>query len=479
MNCPPLSTRWLGASLGIVVVTCGSFADAAPPAAERRPNIVFILADDLGWGDLGCYGQKRIRTPRLDRLAREGMRFTDFYAGSTVCAPSRCALMTGRHMGHAHIRGNARHPLRPEDATVAELLKRAGYATGAIGKWGLGEAGSSGHPRRKGFDSWFGYLGQVHAHNYYPEFLWRDEDMVRIEGNVTDPKTRKSQDDGSGVAAERARYSHDLFIDAALEFIDAHQARPFFLYLALTIPHANNEAKERGMEVPDFGDYAGEDWPAPQKGHAAMISRMDAGVGRILDRLDERAIARDTVVFFSSDNGPHKEGGAEVEFFDSNGPLRGLKRDLYDGGIRVPMIVRWPGRVAAGSVSIHTGAFWDFLPTAAELAGVEDSGGHDGISFVPALLGKQQKAHEYLYWEFYEHGFSQAVRLGDFKAVRTRPSLPIEVYDLSRDLGESEDLSAKHPDVVERAAAIFKSAHEPSELWKVKEEAAKAGGGSG
>jgi len=293
---------------------------------RRKPNIIFILADDLGYGDLGCYGQTVIQTPALDRMAREGIRFTQCYAGSTVCAPSRCCLMTGLHTGHAHVRGNALVPLRPEDRTVAEVLKDAGYATALIGKWGLGEPESTGVPNRKGFDYFFGYLNQGRAHNYYPEFLWRNEEEFPLQGNVeVQPR----------VSSERVQYSHDLFVSEALQYVEEHQSEPFFLYLALTIPHANNEggrATGDGMEVPDYGAYKDKDWPNPQKGHAAMISRMDRDVGRLLDTLKALGIDEDTVVFFTSDNGPHKEGGADPEFFKSSGPLRGIKRDLYEGG---------------------------------------------------------------------------------------------------------------------------------------------------
>ena len=436
---------------------------SAGAGGARRPNIVFILADDLGYGDVGCFGQKRIRTPRLDRLAAEGVRFTQAYAGSTVCAPSRCCLMTGLHTGHAHVRGNVLVPLRPEDVTVAELLKAAGYATGIVGKWGLGEPGTTGVPNRQGFDYWFGYLNQRHAHNYWPTHLYRNEDRVPLKNVV--PKEDKS---GAGVASEKVEYSHDLFAREALAFVEKHRAEPFFLYLAFTIPHANNEAGREGMEVPGDEPYSDQPWPQAQKNHAAMITRLDRDIGRLMDRLKELGIDQDTLVIFTSDNGPHREGGGDPAFFNSSGPLRGIKRDLYEGGIRVPTLARWPGHVAAGTVSDHAWAFWDFLPTACDLAGVAAPKGIDGISFVPALVGKPQPEHEYLYWEFHEGGFTQAVRMGTWKAVRrAKGSGKTELYDLSTDLGEKSDVAAEHADVVARAETLFVTARTDSPHFPV------------
>ena len=425
--------------------------------APRRPNIIFILADDLGYGDLGCYGQKQVRTPRLDRMAAEGMRFTQSYAGSTVCAPSRCVLMTGLHTGHCLVRANGRVPLRPEDVTVAKVLKEAGCATGLVGKWGLGDEGSTGLPTRQGFDGFFGYLSQTHAHNYYPPFLLRDERRVPLRNVMP-----AGRDGGPGVAVKKVEYSHDLLTAEAIRFVEGNKDRPFFLYLAYTVPHANNEAGRNGMEVPDYGPYAEKPWPEAQKGHAAMIGRLDRDVGQLLDRLKALGLDGETVVFFSSDNGPHREGGADPAFFDSNGPLRGIKRDLYEGGIRVPMIVRWPGKVKPGGVSDHVGYFADFLPTAAELAGVDGPAGLDGISVAPTLLGRPQRAHEALYWEF--RG-SQAVRMGRFKTVRKRLDGPIELYDLEKDVGEGQDVAAQQPAVVERIRGYLAAARTESEHW--------------
>jgi len=434
-------------------------------ARKNRPNIIYILADDLGYGDLGCYGQKIIKTPNIDKMAEEGMRFTDHYAGSTVCAPSRCCLMTGLHTGHALIRGNARVPLRPSDVTVAELLKQAGYSTGIIGKWGLGEPDSTGVPNRQGFDYWFGYLNQRHAHNYYPNYLWRNEEKVELKNEVRDVNPP------GGVATKRVEYSHDLFAEEALDFVEKNRDNPFFLYLALTIPHANNEAGNKGMEVPSLEPYADKDWPEPQKGHAAMITRMDGDVGRLMAKLKELGLDNDTLVMFTSDNGPHKEGGADPTFFNSSGPLQAYKRALYEGGIRVPMIARWPGRIKAGSVSNHVSAFWDFLPTCCELVGVKAPEGIDGISMVPTLLGRpgEQREHEFLYWEFHEQGKRQAVRMGDWKGIRQNvaknPDGPIELYNLKNDIGEKNNVAVRHPGIVAKIEECMKTARTPSENW--------------
>jgi arylsulfatase A-like enzyme len=435
---------------------------------------VFILADDLGYGDLGCYGQKVIQTPHLDRMAAQGMRFTDCYAGCTVCAPSRCSLMTGLHTGHCRIRGNALVPLEAEDRTVATVLKAAGYQTGIIGKWGLGEPGTPGIPNRQGFDYWFGYLNQTHAHNYYPEFLWRNQEQVPLKNEV--PRESGGRQPGlAGVASKRVEYSHDLFAREALDFVERHRNDTFFLYLAFTIPHANNEAGQKGMEVPDWGPYADRDWPEPEKGYAAMITRMDADCGRLLAKLKELGLDEQTIVFFTSDNGPHKEGGSDPAYFQSSGPLRGFKRSLHDGGIRIPMLVRWPGRVQPGTVSHLPWAFWDFLPTAAELAGAAPPQALDGISVVPTLLGRgTQKEHEFLYWEFHEGGSQQAVRMGPWKAVRPWGGA-IQLYDLRTDLAESRDVAAAHPDVVAKIAAYLATARTESGPWPMQASKPKPG----
>jgi len=456
--------------IGTIILLAACGATEAPSPAPLKPNILLIVADDLGYGDLGSYGQKRIQTPVLDKLAAGGMRFTSHYAGSTVCAPSRCALMTGLHTGHTIVRGNrevkpmGQHPLGDEVVTLAEVLQPAGYRTGLIGKWGLGGPGSSGEPNRQGFDYFFGYLCQRHAHNYYPEYLFRNTERVPLANVVREPK----REDGAGVAVKRGDYSHDLIAAEALAFLERNRNQTFFLALTVTIPHANNEAGDEGMEVPDLGQYADTDWPEPQKGHAAMISRLDSDIGRILGRLEEYGIAENTLVMFTSDNGPHREGGNDPDFNDSNGPLRGIKRDLYEGGIRVPLIARWPGKIPAGSVSDHVSAFWDYLPTFAELAGVEPPAGLDGISMVPALMGEtaEQEQHDFLYWEFHEgKGSKQAVRTGNWKGVRLSPTGPIELYDLAQDIAEEHDVAAEHPEVAGRVRQYLETARTESEFW--------------
>ena len=455
------------AGAGVAALASGCVT-VGPKKSERptgKPNSIFILADDRGYGDLGCYGQQVIQTPNIDRMAAEGMIFTDHYAGSTVCAPSRCCLMTGKHTGHAFVRGNARLPLRPNDVTVAELLQQAGYTTGIIGKWGLGEPETTGIPNKQGFDHWFGYLNQRHAHNYYPSYLWRNEEKVALANEV------RPVNPPGGVATRRMQYSHDLFMDEAWVFVEHNQYQPFFLYLALTIPHANNEAKGEGMEVPSYGPYAHEDWPEAQKGHAAMITRMDSDVGRLFNKLKALDLDDETLVFFASDNGPHKEGGADPAFFSSSGPLRGYKRALYEGGIRVPLIARWPGRIEAGSGTNLVSAFWDFLPTCCDLVSVAPPEGVDGLSMLPTLLGKtrRQRKHRFLYWEFHEQGKKQAVRMGDWKGVRLNvaqdPNGPIELYDLQADLGETTDVAQDYPEIVEQVAGIMRTARTPSDHW--------------
>ena len=442
---------------------CAATAAQPRPSPAHPPNIIFILADDLGYGELGCYGQKRIKTPNIDRLASEGIRFTQCYAGTTVCAPSRCCLMTGLHSGHARIRGNNAYPLQPEDTTVADVLKQAGYHTGLFGKWGLGLPGTTGTPVKKGFDEFLGFLSQTHAHQYYPTNIWR-EDRATLGGQDAIVALAGNRNDG------RKMYVHDQFTRAATNFLRANRDVPFFLYLAYTAPHANNElgrASGNGMEVPDDTPYSNEDWPQPEKNKAAMITRMDRDIGTLLGLLKGYGIETNTVVFFASDNGPHSEGGAKAAFFNSSGPLRGIKRDMYEGGIRVPMIVRWTGTIRAGQVSDFPWAFWDFLPTAAEIAGVKDKvpAGIDGQSVLPALLGRKQEPHAFFYWEFHEKGSKQAVRMGDWKAVRLAINKPLELYDLKNDVGEMRNVAAEHPDVIAKVESYLKTARSDSPKW--------------
>ncbi len=452
----------------IIFTLVGCAGQNTKNAKSSKPNIIYILADDLGYGDLGCYGQQRIQTPNLNRMAAEGIRFTKHYAGSTVCAPSRCALMTGLHTGHARIRGNKRVPLRPQDQTLAAYLKQAGYTTGLIGKWGLGESDSTGIPNRQGFDYFFGYLNQQAAHNYYPEYLWENETRIKLPNKVQ----YRRPDQPGGVSTNKEVYSHDLFVEKAFEFIEDNKSEPFFLYLALTIPHANNEAGKDGMEVPDLGIYKDKDWPEAQKAHAAMISRMDGDMGRIFKQLKDLGLDENTLVMFASDNGPHAEGGNNPAFNHSSGDLRGIKRDLYEGGIRVPFIACWPGTIKPGQTSDHISAFWDVLPTCTDLAGIETPQKIDGISFLPTLLqSSRQKQHASLYWEFHEQGGKQAVRMGRWKAVRLKVSkksnAPVELYDLDNDPGEQKDIAAEHPDIVKKMITIMKEARTSNEAFKL------------
>lgn len=417
---------------------------AAGQGGNRPPNIIFIMADDLGYGDLGCYGQRFIQTPNLDQMALEGLRFTQCYAGSTVCAPSRCCLMTGFHSGHARVRGNKRHPLLPEDVTVAEVLKDAGYATGQVGKWGLGEPDTSGVPNRQGFDFFYGYLNQHRAHNYFPDYLWRNEERDYFE---------------------RWTYSHDAFTREAFQFIRDNKDRPFFLYLPYTIPHAFNEGGSQGMQVKSDRPYSAEPWPQQERNKAAMITLMDRDIGQLFALLKELGLDENTVVFFTSDNGPHREGGSEPDFFDSNGPLRGIKRDLYEGGIRVPMLARWPGVIQPG-VGDQVWAFWDFPATAAEIAGTKFPES-DGISMLPALRGEPQRDHEWLYWEFHEQGGKQAVRKDNWKAVRVGWGNALELYDLDADIGEQNNLASKHPAMVREMEELMKASRTESRHYPI------------
>jgi arylsulfatase A-like enzyme len=450
---------------------------AAPPSqtvrAVGRPNIVFIMADDLGYAHLGCYGQQRIRTPNIDRLAAQGARFTQVYAGCNVCAPCRSVLMTGLHMGHTPVRGNSGGiSMRDEDVTVAEVLKQAGYATGGYGKWGLGDAGTPGVAYRQGFDEFFGYYDQVHAHSFYPPYLWQNDRKYLLPGN--------SGRESDGLTGEkRGQYSHDEILTKALDFIRRHKDQPFFCYVPSTIPHfellvPGDSLREYAGKWPEPTPFVSEqkhycDQLQPRAALAAMVSRLDREVGRIMALLDELWIADNTVVFFTSDNGAPGGGGSDPDFFQANGPLSGYKGMMYEGGLRVPMIVRWPGRVPAGSVNEHVWYFADVMPTLAELAGAAPPKNIDGISVVPTLLGKPgQRRHDYLYWE--ASGFdpktgairrktlAQAVRMGDWKAIRQRGNAAVELYDLSSDLGETTDVAERHRQIVAKIEAIMAAA---------------------
>lgn len=451
----PSRRRFLAASAALPGIA------SRTAAATSRPNIVFILADDLGYGIPGCYGQKLIQTPVIDRMAAEGIRFTDAYAGTTVCAPSRCSLMTGKHTGHATIRGNA-HPapgLDKDELSVAEVLKRAGYRTALFGKWGLGGFDANSHPNDRGFDEFFGYLDQRHAHNSFPGHLWNNKEELILTENWFN---------------QRKLFSNSLFSEKAIEFAGKQTpSQPFFLYLAYTTPHANNERGQidkNGIDSPDFGEYADENWPDAEKAFAAITTRMDSDIGRLLAVLKQRGLDENTLVIFTSDNGPHREGHHDPDFFDDNGPLRGIKRDLYDGGIRVPAVARWPGTIQPGTVSDYPWAFWDFLPTAAALSNAPAPKGLDGISIVPALTGAGRPARSHLYWEFHERGFHQAVRQGDWKLVKQGPAFKTELFNLKDDLGETTDVSTAHPDVTARLSRLLSTSRTESRLFPARRE---------
>jgi arylsulfatase A-like enzyme len=441
----------------------------------ERPNLIWILADDLGWGDLGSYGQKVIQTPHLDRMAAEGIRFTHYYAGATVCAPSRSVLMTGRHHGNTRVRGNAgktnpaAQALQAGDTTVAGVLQKAGYATALIGKWGLGDIGAaeSGLPRKHGFDYFYGYLNQHHAHNHFPDFLWRNETRESLSNIIT-----PVGEHGAGYATTAIQFADDLFADDALKYVSQQKDKPFFLYWSMVIPHANNERGRDlgdGAHVPDYGPYENEDWPKQDKGQAAMITRMDSYVGRLMNRLKELGIAEKTLVIFTSDNGPHDESRHDLTRFNPSGPFSGIKRSLTDGGIRVPFIAWWPGTVQPG-VSAHVGYFPDWMPTAAELAETTVPGETDGISLVPLLKGRvaEQQKHDFLYWEFHEGGFKQAALYqGRWKGIRTRgPDAPVQLFDQKNDVAEKTNVAAAHPDIAEKISNYLKTARTPLAEWE-------------
>jgi arylsulfatase A-like enzyme len=446
------------------IVLIGFFLLFAGPlfaqTAVRKPNIILIIADDLGYGDVGAYGQKMIKTPNIDRMAAEGTKFTQFYAGSTVCAPSRCALMTGLTTGHCVIRGNAKVDLRPTDVTIPEVMKTAGYTNGMVGKWGLGAEGTTGAPTNQGLDFFYGFIDQTMAHNSWPSFLVRNDQRVKLN-NVVPNEGRY----GQGVASEKNDFAPALMQAEALKFIEANKDRPFFLNISNTLPHANNEA--RITEVPDYGIYKEMDWPESQKAYAAAVTLLDAYVGQVMDKIKSLGLENDTLILFTSDNGTHQEGANNATFFNSSGPLRGMKRDMYEGGIRVPLIARWPGKVAAGKTDETVWAMWDFLPTFAELAGAAVTAPTDGISFAPTLLGQTQaRQHEYLYWEFHEGGFSQAIRAGDWKIIRSRSGT--ELYNLKEDLGETRNIAEQNQQVVERLSRLLTSSRTDSADFPVR-----------
>lgn len=432
------------------------FAAVSAFADESRPNIVLILADDLGYGDMGCYGQEYLETPHLDRLASEGLRFTQAYAGGPVCTPSRCVLMTGLHNGHAAARDNVPHYptyLVEKDLTVAEVLKQAGYRCGGAGKWSLGDAGAEGRATNQGFDTWFGYLNQDHAHYFYPEYLDDDEGRLDLPGNTR----------------SREHYSHDLIVERALRFIRESRDTPFFFYGAFTLPHfAAKDEDPDGFTVPSTAPYSNREWDERSKKYAAMVHMLDRDVGRIVALIDELGLAEKTLIIFTSDNGGHS---TIHERFRTSGPLRGYKRDLTEGGIRVPFIARWPGTIPPGKVSEAVIAFQDMLPTFAELAGAPAPEKRDGVSVVAALKGETSTVpRDYLYWD-YGHcrgkAYSQAVRLGSWKGIRPARTGKMELHDLSQDIGETTDLAPRHPEIVRRIASIMDTAVVPDSRYEV------------
>jgi arylsulfatase A-like enzyme len=462
----------------IIVSLFHSCVSSSNEDIDQKPNIIFLIADDAGYGDFGCYGQKIFNTPNIDRMASEGMLFTQHYSGSTVCAPSRSSLMTGQHTGHTFIRGNkgvkpeGQYPIPDSLQILPELLKKAGYVTGGFGKWGLGGPGTEGDPVNQGFDEWFGYNCQSLAHNYYPAYLWHNKDTIFLHGN-----------DNRGTS----EFSHDIIHQKAIDFIDKNKDKAFFLFLPYTIPHAEilvpddslfkkykgkfEETPYKGVDDgPRYrkGPYGSQDYP--RAAFAAMMERLDLAVGDIMNKLDDLGIGDNTIFIFTSDNGPHLEGGADPDFFNSNGIFRGYKRDLYEGGIRVPFIVRWPEKVQSGIKTGHVSAFWDIMPTFCDIAGINTPGNTDGISFLPTLKQEgMQNKHPYLFWEFYEQGGKQAVRLDQWKGIRLnikdQPDNPIELYNLVEDPEELNDISADHPDIVNKIELIMQEAHIPSPVF--------------
>lgn len=466
-------SRFLAALLCAIGVT--SFG--ATSLAADKPNVVYILADDLGYNDLSCFGQAILKTPHIDALAARGMKLTRHYSGSTVCAPSRCVLLTGKHTGNATVRGNNPVLLKPDDITIAQKLREVGYATGCFGKWGVGHPPERDEPNRFGFDEFYGYVNMFHAHNFYPEFLIRNGALEKLNNVLDDPwRLEEGYEDGgpkegAGVAKVKNDYAPHFITREALRFIDAHAEAPFFLYFALNMPHTNNEAGRapylNGMEVPDYGEFADKDWPDPEKGFAEMMRLVDEYVGQVVAKLEEHGLSEKTLIVFSSDNGPHEEGKHLAEFFDSNGHLRGMKRDLFDGGIRVPTIATWPGKIAAGAESDILSGFQDLFPTLAEVAGFEPPADLDGVSLLPTLLGKpeEQTHHEFLYWEFLERGGKKAVATTQWKAIQLdtlKPEpQPTLLFNLESDPSETTDVAADHPDIVRQMETWIQESHTP------------------
>lgn len=431
---------------------------------DPKPNIIFIMADDLGYGDLGIYGQEKIRTPNIDQLALEGMRFTQAYSGSTVCAPARSSLLTGFHNGNNRIRDNLPHGVyfRPDDFTFAEMFKRAGYKTGGVGKWGSGIPGTWGLPNMQGFDYFYGHYNQDQAHFYYPDYLWENDTLVLLQELVIIDEVGKIVGNRGG---ENRFYTHDLFTEKAIEFIKRNQDNPFFLYLPYTIPHFSDYPKDSPEHfiVPSDEPYTDYNWPQIAKNYAAMISRLDSDVGRIMDLLKELYIDSNTLVIFTSDNGAYKGVPTPIEFFKSNGDFRGGKRDNYEGGIRIPFIARWKNVIPENTVNNKIIAFWDMMPTFADIINYPGSFETDGLSIWPDLIGKQGEKHEYLYWDYghVRDTFMQALRYGNYKlhSIVIEEEIIYELYDLSEDPGEINNIVGDHPDIVEKMKQLMNEAY--------------------
>jgi len=492
MIAPRLKSSLLGTAA--VFLTFQLLLPAA--MAERKPNVVFIVADDLGWGELGCYGQEKIRTPNIDRLAAEGMRFTQHYSGAPVCAPSRNVLMTGLHLGHAEIRGNKQDPSAEEGQwpisdsalTIAEVLKQAGYATGAVGKWGLGPVGSTGDPNRQGFDFFFGYNCQAVAHSYYPRHLWRNTSKIIINETPVPGHARKPEGKITMEAWMGGTYAPDLIMAEALQFIESRKNTPFFLFCAFTEPHVALQPPKTLVEsYPEEWDakpYRGEagytPHPRPRAAYAALISSLDDHVGKLMDALARNGLADNTLVVFTSDNGTtHRRrdserfvGGTDPEFFNSTRGLRGYKGSVYEGGLRVPCIFRWPGKIKPGTVTDYPSFFPDHFATICDFLDVRPPGKRDGISLLPVLLNSGRPRRNPMLWVFAEYGGQVAVRLGDYKIVRqqlnTEQPGPWEVYDISKDIGETTNLASKNPDLIKKARKILDAQTSPNPVFPVK-----------
>ena len=467
-----MNNRIIGKSFIPMLLLSPLSVIAQEKASQDRPNVIYIMADDLGIGDLGCYGQKQIKTPSIDRLAANGMLFAQHYSGSTVSAPSRCALLTGKHTGNSYIRGNkgvvspdgSRYdePLKADEVTVAEIFKRKDYATACVGKWGMGGPGSEGHPNLQGFDYFFGYLGQSNAHRYYPDFLWENATKINLN---------------------KEKYSPYLMLEKTLGFIEQNKGNPFFLYYAPTLPHADLLVPDNELEqykgcfseplMAEYGAFYKQ--PEPRATYAAMVSRLDKDVELIIKSLKEKGLLDNTIVIFTSDNGVHSVGGHNPDYFDSNGPFRGNKRDLYEGGIRTPFIVHWPEQIQPGSVSHHVSAFWDFLPTACELLGEDVPLSSNGISYLPTLTSKgEQRKHDYLYWEFHEQGGKQALLKENWKLIRLFVNEPdktrLELYNLSSDPAELMNSANQYPEKTKELERLLDDAHSRSDLFTFKHE---------